>query len=91
MSQLSINHFPRRGDKVNDKRRIPFANGFVVRVLYDDGPDTVIVQFDNGKELYDFEDFRSKWTDHYGGAFELANPVPSSAEQIEQLLKALGL
>lgn len=68
---MSLSHFPRRGDRVNDSRRIPFGNGFVVRVLYDDGPDEVIVKFDNGTEFYDFEEFRWTWTDHYGGAFIL--------------------
>lgn len=66
---MSSKHFPRKNDKVNDKRRIPHANGFVVRVLYDDGPDTVIVKFDNGKELYDYADFINRWTDDYGGVF----------------------
>lgn len=77
---MSSKHFPRRGDKVNDKRRIPYANGFVVRVLYDDGPDTVMVRFDNGVELYDYDDFRNTWTDNYGGAFQLSQFVVTAAE-----------
>ena len=68
---MSITHFPRRGDKVNIVSRAPFGNGFVVRVLYDDGPESVLVKFDNGSEFYDFEDFRSTWTDAYGGVFIL--------------------
>lgn len=79
-------HFPRRGDKVNDKRRIPNANGFVFRVLYDDGPSEVIVRYDDGLVTYDYEDFRNRWTDHYGGAFELVNPpgaVPISEQNNE--------
>lgn len=73
---------------MNDKRRIPHANGFVVRVQYDDGPDTVVVKYDNSIELYDFEDFRNTWTDSYGGAFVLVNPPgASSLEEIEELLR----
>lgn len=70
---MSSKHFPRRGDKVNDIRRLPHANGFVLWVQYNYGPDTVVVHFDNGKELYDFDDFRNTWTDQYGGCFVLAN------------------
>lgn len=84
---MSSSHFPRRGDKVNDKRRIPYANGFVYKVLYDDGPSEVIVKYDNGYETYDYEDFRSRWTDSVGGAYELVNPPGSSKEDIELLLK----
>ena len=68
---MSSKHFPRRGDRVNDLRRVPHANGFVWRVLYDDGPSEVIVQFDNGQETYDFGDFNCTWTDNYGGCFVL--------------------
>jgi hypothetical protein len=68
---MSKKHFPQRGDKVNDIRRMPHANGFVVRVLYDDGPSEVIVKFDDGEETYDFEEFRYSWTDTYGGVFVL--------------------
>ena len=69
---MSLNHFPRRGDMVNDPRRPKgFFNGFVVRVLYDDGPDEVIVKFDDGTEVYDFEEFRYSWTDRFGGVFIL--------------------
>jgi len=69
---MSLNHFPRRGDKVNDaRRRVGFFNGFVVRVLYDDGPDEVVVKFDDGTEVYDFEEFRYSWTDRFGGVFIL--------------------
>lgn len=76
---MSSSHFPRRGDRVNDIRRIPHANGFVFRVLYDGGPSEIMVQFDNGIETYDYEDFRCTWTDRMGGVFVLAqnpNAVP---------------
>ena len=72
--EMSSKHFPRRGDKVNDNRRTPYANGFIFRVLYDDGPDEIMVKFDDTIETYDFEDFRSRWTDDYGGCFILVNP-----------------
>ena len=68
---MSRNHKPRRGDKVNDTRRIPHANGVIIRILYDDGPDEVIVKFDNGIECYDYSEFEFTWTDRYGGAFIL--------------------
>lgn len=68
---MSLNHFPRRNDKVNDRRR-RHGNGFVVRVLYDDGPDEVMVKFDDGIAFYEFEEFRWTWTDTYGGVFILA-------------------
>jgi len=68
---MSKNHFPRRGDKVNDTRRIPHANGFVQRVMYNDGPESVVVRFDNGVEEYDYEEFQYTWTDRYGGVFIL--------------------
>ena len=86
---MSSKHFPRRGDKVNDRRRIPFANGFVRNVIYDDGPDTVIVRFDNGLEMYDYEDFKNTWTDSYGGAFILAGETSLTSEQNECLAKLL--
>lgn len=70
---MSNSHFPRRGDKVNDTRRIPYANGFVQRVLYDDGPDEVMVKFDDAYEFYPFEEFRCSWTDDYFGCFILNN------------------
>lgn len=66
-------HMPRWKDKVNDPRRIPHANGFVWKILYDDGPSEVIVHFDDGLVTYDYEDFRNRWSDHYGGCFLLAN------------------
>ena len=68
---MSKNHFPQKGDKVNDKSRIPNANGFVVRVLYDEGPDEVVVRFDDEVVNYDYEQFRYAWTDTYGGVFIL--------------------
>ena len=68
---MSLRHFPRQGDKVNDIRRIPYANGFVQRVLYDDGPSEVLVKFDNGIECYDFDEFRYSWTERYLGVFIL--------------------
>lgn len=91
---MSSSHFPRRNDKVNDRRRIPHANGFVVRVLYDDGPNEIIVRYDNGKEVYDYEDFKGTWTDRYGGAFILAgesdNPQTSEQKTWTDFLKTLG-
>jgi hypothetical protein len=68
---MSRKHFPQRGDKVNDVSRIPNANGFVVRVLYDDGPDEVIVRFDDGLVTYSYSQFEYAWTDLYGGVFEI--------------------
>lgn len=68
---MSKRHFPQRGDKVNDVRRIPYANGFISTILYDDGPSEVIVKFDDRSETYDFEEFRYTWTDTYGGVFIL--------------------
>jgi hypothetical protein len=69
---MSRKHFPQRGDKVNDSRRTPHANGFVLRVIFDDGPDEVIVRFDNGIHNYDYHEFEYTWTDRYGGVFILA-------------------
>lgn len=87
---MSSSHFPHRGDKVNDKRRIPHANGFVYRVLYDDGPDEVMVKYDDDIVTYPYEDFRNTWTDGYGGAFVLVNPPgASSKDEIAQLLQLL--
>ncbi len=77
---MSNSHFPRRGDKVNDTRRVN-ANGFVQRILYDDGPDEVMVRFDDGYEFYPFDDFRMSWTDTYGGVFILNNKVLGQSEQ----------
>lgn len=69
---MSQKHKPQRLDKVNDKRRIaPYQNGFVLRILYDDGPDEVIVKYDNELVFYDYDEFRWTWTDHYGGCFIL--------------------
>jgi hypothetical protein len=68
---MSRTHKPQRGDKVNDTRRIPNANGFVVRILYDEGPSEVVVKFDDGTETYDYSEFEYSWTDKYGGVFEV--------------------
>lgn len=71
MSRL---HKPQRGDKVNDQQRFSEgkkANGFIQRITYADGPDEIIVKFDDGIETYDYEDFRYRWTDGYGGVFQL--------------------
>lgn len=68
---MSIKHFPRFRDKVNDNRR-EHANGYVLAVSFDDGPDEVIVRFDDGIVYYDYEEFRWTWTDAYGGVFLLA-------------------
>lgn len=63
---------PTKGDKVNDLGRAPNANGFVVRVLYtEEGPEEVLVKFDNSMEFYDYDEFTSTWTDNYGGCFIL--------------------
>lgn len=65
-------HLPRKGDKVNDIRRTPNANGFVRRVLYgDDGPEEVVVKYDDDIVTYDYDEFRYAWTDHYQGTFIL--------------------
>lgn len=64
-------HKVQKGDKVNDKERIPFANGFVIGILYDDGPSEVLVRFNNGVEYYDYTRFEFTWTDRYGGVFIL--------------------
>lgn len=65
-------HTPTKGDKVNVVSRIPYANGFVVRVLYtEEGPEEVLVKFDNGMEFYDYDEFTHTWTDRYGGVFIL--------------------
>lgn len=70
---MSIKHFPRYRDKVNDNRR-EHANGHVLAVSFDDGPDEVIVRFDDGLVYYEYEEFRWTWTDAYGGVFLLAQP-----------------
>lgn len=70
--EMSKDHFPSKGDKVNDTRRpSPYQNGFVIRILYDDGPDEVIVRFDDEVMNYEYEEFRYSWTDTYGGVFIL--------------------
>lgn len=76
---MSLNHKPRRGDKVNDRRRGPYrSNGFVICVLYDDGPSEVLCSFPNKEgrpetEYYDFSEFEFSWTDSFGGVFELSH------------------
>lgn len=68
---MSKRHFPARGDKVNDRnRKAPYQNGFVVCVLYDDGPSEVLVDFDNEKCVsYDYDEFKYCWTDKFGGCY----------------------
>ena len=66
---MSLTHKPQAGDKVNDMSRIPHANGVVKAILYDDGPQEVIVKFDNGVETYDYSEFEYSWTDKFGGVF----------------------
>lgn len=71
---MSRQHKPQRGDKVNDQARHAEgkqANGFIQRITYADGPDEIIVKFDDDIETYDYEDFRYRWTDNYGGVFVL--------------------
>ena len=68
---MSIDHKPQRGDKVNDTRR-KHGNGFVQRILYDDGPSDVVVKFDDKMEIYDYDEFRYTWTDKFGGVFILS-------------------
>lgn len=71
---MSKNHFPTRNDKVNDNtRRPPYANGFVQRVLYEDGPSEVLVDFGNEIVSYDFSEFRYTWTEKYNGCYILGN------------------
>lgn len=65
---MSLNHKPRRGDKVNDRNRT-HANGFVQRILYDDGPSEVLVKYDDGMEFYSYSEFEYTYTDHFGGVF----------------------
>lgn len=73
MSGNHKRHFPRYNDPVNVRSRAPKAiNGFVQRVLYDDGPQTVIVKFADGIEEYDFDEVRSSWTTMFGGCFILS-------------------
>lgn len=68
---MSRKHFPRFRDKVNDNRRL-HANGHVLAVSYNDGPDEVVVRFDDEIIYYDFSEFQYTWTDAYGGVFLLA-------------------
>lgn len=70
---MSKRHFPSKGDKVNDTRRkAPYQNGFVLKVIFDDGPEEVLVDFDNEKSVaYDYDEFRYTWTEKYGGCFIL--------------------
>lgn len=68
---MSNKHFPKTGDKVNDTRRT-HANGHVVKVIYNDGPDEVMVRFEDGIEYYDYHEFEYSWTDNYGGCFILS-------------------
>lgn len=75
---MSIRHFPRYGDKVNDCRRGEHVNGFVRGVKYDDGPDEVIVSFDDKIEWYAYSEFEHTWTDAYGGAFILSQPFKAA-------------
>lgn len=71
---MSKTHKAQRGDKVNDSRRLPkTANGTIIAMLYsDDGPDEVIVLYDQERELYDYSEFQYSWTDAYGGTFILS-------------------
>jgi len=67
-----MTHKPRPGDPVNDRSRMPLlANGFVERILYDDGPDEVIVRYDRELVFYEYSEFTDSWTDAYGGVFIL--------------------
>lgn len=80
---MSIRHFPRYGDKVNDCRRGEHVNGFVRAVRYDDGPDEVAVRFDDGLEWYPYVEFENTWTDGYGGAFILSQPFKAAEATAE--------
>ena len=62
---------PRFRDKVNDNRR-EHANGYVLAVTFNDGPDEVVVRFDDEIVYYQYEEFEFTWTDGYGGVFLLA-------------------
>lgn len=75
---MSIRHFPKYGDKVNDCRRGQHVNGFVRAVSYVDGPDEVIVRFDDGLEYYEYSEFEHTWTDAYNGAFILSQPFKAA-------------
>lgn len=69
---MSKKRKPVKGDKVNDVRRAPNANGFVQRILYsEDGPEEVLVKFDNSMEFYDYDEFTYSWTDRFGGCYIL--------------------
>jgi hypothetical protein len=72
---MSKKHKPTRGDKVNDQQRFSEgkeANGFIHHLVYgDDGLETILVRFDDGTEHYDAEEFQYRWTDNYGGVYQL--------------------
>lgn len=69
---MSNSHKPRPQDKVNDRRRkAPYQNGFVLRILYDDGPDEVMVKYDDEVVTYEYSEFEYTWTDTFGGVFIL--------------------
>lgn len=62
---MSATHKPQRGDRVNDKRRNPpYQNGFVHRILYDDGPNEVVVKYDDELVFYDYSEFEYSWADN---------------------------
>lgn len=68
---MSSRHKPTRGDKVNDGSRIPYANGTIIRLLYDDGLSEIVVRYDDTIVHYDAGDFDFAWTDKYGGVWVL--------------------
>lgn len=81
--RLASKHFPRYGDKVNDCRRGEHVNGFIRAVSYVDGPDEVIVRFDDGLVYYEFTEFEHTWTDAYQGCFILSQPSKAAEATAE--------
>lgn len=67
---MSLRHTPSRKDKVNDSSRA-HANGFIHRLIYDDGLSEIVVKYDDGLVYYDKADFDFAWTDKYGGVWVL--------------------
>lgn len=64
---MSRRHKIRPGDRVNDRRRIPNANGTVRRIIYgDEGPEEVVVKFDDTTVEYEYDEFRYSYTERFG-------------------------
>lgn len=84
---MSIKHFPRFRDKVNDNRRTGEVNGFVLGVRFDDGPDEVGVRFNEEVVWYPYDEFRDTWTDAYGGVFLLGQASRAAQYVYDNRLK----